>query len=388
MSTTTLSPEITRFAAAVRYALADLPPEEVDDLTDGLEADLAERQEESADAALGDPAAYADELRSAAGLPPRSAPPAAPRRSAWAAIGELPGRIAGDWRAMTVRFPLLGRVGAFLIAVRPVWWLLRGWALWITVMTLVNNRATVAFDGGPSYADSRFFLSPVPVVVLLACVVLSVQWGRGRWMPWRWVRAVVLVGSAVIAIALPFLLAWGVAQVNASVYTADALAAAESRPADGLRQGDHQVTNVFAYDAAGNPVDRVRLYDQNGRQIAVNGSSQESYWELPDGTGALVPGAGSPKGSGWNIFPLQRVSERDVQYGDLAKDATRRDADSPYVVVPPLKKAVDMTPSNVPTPGATPAPSDSVTSGATAEPTAGPTGSPVPTGTPSPSTGG
>ena len=42
MTTSTVTPEIVEFAQGVRAALADLPAEEVDDLTEGLEADLAE----------------------------------------------------------------------------------------------------------------------------------------------------------------------------------------------------------------------------------------------------------------------------------------------------------------------------------------------------------
>ncbi len=61
---------------AVRAWLADLPADEVEDLTAGMEADLAERAAESGGgtlgALLGEPEAYAAELRSAAGLPPRA----------------------------------------------------------------------------------------------------------------------------------------------------------------------------------------------------------------------------------------------------------------------------------------------------------------------------
>lgn len=106
---TTLSPEavildqVRRYAAEVRAHLADLSPEQVDDLTDGLEADLAEALAdmpgalrplpEGGDlpdggattlldvaARFGPAAGYAAELRSAAGLDP-AAPGPRPRRS-------------------------------------------------------------------------------------------------------------------------------------------------------------------------------------------------------------------------------------------------------------------------------------------------------------------
>ncbi|MFT4220964.1 MAG: hypothetical protein QM611_10645, partial [Microbacterium sp.] len=76
MNTTTstaLDIRISAFAAAVRRELGDLPVEEVDDLVDGLEADLADQAADAGDGfELPEPVAYASELRSAAGLPERS----------------------------------------------------------------------------------------------------------------------------------------------------------------------------------------------------------------------------------------------------------------------------------------------------------------------------
>jgi uncharacterized membrane protein len=90
MSAATLAlPVITEFAAAVRSALSDLGPDEADDLTDGLEADLTDRLADGDATELGDPAAYAEELRAAAGLPHR--PAASPAGPTWANVaGRLP----------------------------------------------------------------------------------------------------------------------------------------------------------------------------------------------------------------------------------------------------------------------------------------------------------
>ena len=63
--TTTVPTEIASFAASVRAELADLPAEEVEELTEGLEADLAEAFREDLARELGDPSAYAAELRTA-----------------------------------------------------------------------------------------------------------------------------------------------------------------------------------------------------------------------------------------------------------------------------------------------------------------------------------
>ncbi len=73
----TVAMEVRDYVVGVRAALADLPPEDVEEFTTGMEADLAERLAEPGDGTLrdrlGEPDAYAAELRSAAGLPPRAA---------------------------------------------------------------------------------------------------------------------------------------------------------------------------------------------------------------------------------------------------------------------------------------------------------------------------
>ena len=66
--------DVRAYVLAVRAWLGDLPADEVEDLTAGMEADLAERAAESGGplgGLLGQPEAYAAELRAAAGLPPR-----------------------------------------------------------------------------------------------------------------------------------------------------------------------------------------------------------------------------------------------------------------------------------------------------------------------------
>ena len=68
MNSTRIPAEISAFATSVRHALGDLPAQEVDDLTDGLEADLAQVYAGEHPRALPDPSAYAMELRTAAGL--------------------------------------------------------------------------------------------------------------------------------------------------------------------------------------------------------------------------------------------------------------------------------------------------------------------------------
>ena len=63
MTTSTVTPEIVAFAPGVARRAGRPAAEEVDDLTEGLEADLAEAYAEDLQRELPDPAAYATELR-------------------------------------------------------------------------------------------------------------------------------------------------------------------------------------------------------------------------------------------------------------------------------------------------------------------------------------
>ena len=80
--------DVAGYAAAVRRALAGLGPEQVEDLTDGLEADLAEALADEAVAGrgadpvtrFGTPEEYAAELGAAAGLVPVPTAPGRRRR--------------------------------------------------------------------------------------------------------------------------------------------------------------------------------------------------------------------------------------------------------------------------------------------------------------------
>ena len=113
--------DVRAYVGAVRAWLGDLPPEEVEDLTAGMEADLAERAAESGGTLGGaarEPEAYAAELRSAAGLPPRSVPvgPAAPGPGA---LRSLRASIRASGDDALRRFPGCATCG-------PSWWLARG----------------------------------------------------------------------------------------------------------------------------------------------------------------------------------------------------------------------------------------------------------------------
>jgi hypothetical protein len=125
------SPAVAAFVAQVRARLGDLTEEEREELLGGLEADLAERLAEG-ETELGDPAAYAAELRAAAGLEPRPRAwavrrPAGPRRPVADHVSELLDAIRSDWERWVARDPRVAEAWQVTQAPRPAWWVLRAW---------------------------------------------------------------------------------------------------------------------------------------------------------------------------------------------------------------------------------------------------------------------
>jgi hypothetical protein len=202
-------PQVVRFVRDVRAALDDLAPEEVDELTDGLAADLADATGADGLDALGDPRRYADELRAAAGLPacaPRRAPSGG---NSLAVIAALDRRALDAGRGWLARQQWWPAVRDFLVDVRPAWWVLRGWAFWQLVRPSRDAMGHVLPTSAASCA------------VMAVFVVTSVQLGR-RSVRVRGGRRVVL--AAVNVLAVVCLVA------GLTVVTADPEPSAEANP--------------------------------------------------------------------------------------------------------------------------------------------------------------
>jgi hypothetical protein len=364
--TATTTQPIRDFALAVRAALSDLPTDDVDDLTEGLEADLTEQAADAAADAdstalrfeLGDPVAYADELRGAAGLPLRGAAPAVrvPR------LRRLRTRVGGIRVSATRRIRSSAAGAAlldFLLVLRPLWWVLRGWVVYAVASV---------FAGGPI---STVPTDPVRWLVLSAFVILSVQWGRGHWLPWRWLPGFRSVVSVCAILVMPVVLNYTAHQANVQN---SAFVEYNPSPTPGLMQSGVQVTNVFAYDADGQPLTDVQLFDQDGRPLnVVNDPANTHYLPQLDAIGEqdmVVPSLLVP-GGGWNVFPLRLVTSGYIDYTyDFLGQADQADAAPspfPFAQVRPL---VPVSETVEPAPTPTPAPALSPESTASAAPEA------------------
>lgn len=362
--TTLLTAQVTAYADQVRAHLADLGVDVVDDLTDGLEADLAEELADRAAGAggvtgddevvldlarvFGSAAEYAGELRAAAGLAPaggaarRSPVRDALRQTAasWRedagrlleAIRELPG---GRWAVETA------------VALRPVWWVARGW-VWFVGVTAAINYSLVWVD--------QHYLPQTPALWLLLAglVLLSVSWGRGLVTRPRVLSIGLGIASAVAAIALlPVAASASQFAVNASyVYTHGTGSQVQTvevpaPPQDGVVVDGMQVSNLFVYDADGTPLSGVQIVDDRGRPVRTLTDGSASDWFLP---GVAEPWAFAPATDAfgrvrWNVYPLLGAPTSDWEWDEsgidrvLAPGAELREPPSPFAEAPALGPA-------------------------------------------------
>jgi hypothetical protein len=305
---------VGEYAASVRRHLADLPADQVDDLTDGLEADLADAL---ADAAADDgdhpdlvrrfgaPADYALELRSAAGLPEPGpvAPAARPsdlRRLVTAVRGRA--RLAG---AALDRQPWWPAVRDFLVVLRPVWWVLRAWSIYQVLMIVSAGRSSwVPYDLGT-------------VLLFTALAVVSVQWGRGYWLPRRLGRLPVAAG-VVAVLLLPVAVSEARYGDTSGARDAGVAYAYPEVPSDGVWVDGMQVSNLFVYDSEGNPLDDVQVYDDRGRAVQTVQDDGWGSYELPGvtGTWSFVPATDEDDRRRWNVYPLLGAPDDEFDWGD------------------------------------------------------------------------
>jgi hypothetical protein len=342
MSTSTLaSPAVAAFASAVRTALSDLAPDEIDELTDGLEADLTDRLADGHAADLGDARAYAEELRAAAGLPHR---PSA--RAGFAAeLAELrhaPAVVATAFREFGATHPSLRQVRDFVVTLRPLWWIFRA----AVVTTLIGNVAN------PGWSPVNGFT----VLIGIAALVVSVQFGRGKWLPVAWMRGLLLAINIILVVCAPFIIAGTATTVNNGWYS-------QAYPDDsgsdlsgtGLLENGSQVSNIFAYDAQGNALTDVQLFDQDGKPLDLMSDANVPYG-YGGASAYTVPNDAVTGRPGWNVFPLDHVKHSAIaDNGRVRSGAHRIPAEFPFVAVKPLAGS-ETAPAPTPSATATPAP--------------------------------
>ncbi|MDR0593167.1 MAG: hypothetical protein LBG60_07935 [Bifidobacteriaceae bacterium] len=319
---------------------------------------------------FGAPREYADEMRAAADLPPRAdltgaldgatlsdadglAPAAAPVRPS---VG-----LREWWRLSTARWQDRSgwRVATWLArALRPVWWVARALAIVGLFYSLV---------GSPFLA------------VIAFCVVTALSLAAGR-IDWRakplWARIGLAAVNTVTALVGGYWVLGGLiygywdnsgAQgAGGSHIDLGANPAAPWGPGDptdyclsgGLCLGLEPVTNIFAFDAEGNPLEGVQLFDATGRPLNIDPGLVGDelppdliwYWTYHSPTGETYVGvpaaaAGDPDDQLWNVFP-QAV--HSWQLNEATGIWEQADAGEPALVPPFPARPAQVDPSSLP----------------------------------------
>lgn len=366
MITTPVRDDIHAFATAVRTHLDDLPADEVDDLLDGLEADLSDQAAEAGDDfTLPDATTYAAELRAAAGLPERSDTGTVKRQP----LSERLARMREATNAQIRRNPAAAWTLDLLASLAPIWWILRAVVLYLFIAPFFWSgygwmSGTVAYLVGA--------LQFPGIVLMAALLLLSVQWGRGRWSGRRILRGIRIGVTVVTLVLTPFTLVAIASSVQSLVWDSSAQTSTSYSYTPGLSVDGQRVRNIFAFDAEGNAIPMVQLFDQDGNPLTTVGSGNGPVLYDPYyyGGGGPVPVPYTAPGANntWNIFPLREIPP-GVMSWDPMEDIGKATATTfPFLRVQPVPTGAVPTPvpTPVPTTGAEAAPDATPTPGATA----------------------
>ena len=335
ITSTTTRPEVTDFVEKVRARLADLGDDERDELLGGLEADLSEKLADGGP--LGDPGAYAAELRAAAGLPARSRfhvrlPHATrPRLHDVGARLDRTRERFDDLVASSARAQQTWSVAS---ALRPAWWVLRAWI----VVTFLDQVA------GPFEDVTLLPTLAVPLlgpVLLLAAVVASALVGLGRlWPGSATPRSVVarltLLALNVVAVLLPLGFHTNAGVQQDPLYDGYTAGYRDGVHQPGLRLDSREIRNLFVYDARGQLVRGAQIFRGNGDPLTIPAEQAHTG----RGSERLV-GCGWLNGSTalFNVFPQpQRAQRHDTCLDEPGRNETGRVAPAtpPFAEVPPV----------------------------------------------------
>jgi HAAS domain-containing protein len=259
MTTIALTPEGEAYLARVREELADLPPDERDELLEDIESHLAEVTGEGSvplAVRLGSAEEFAQELRVSAGLPARQ-PELAPSRfvAARSRLRGAAGRVPGWWPRVDARL---------------LWQLGRGWLLAAAAAVVIGGvGGTSAWGHAHLWLPHPGFRGYGAVLALAGFVVFSLWLGR-RAAAGRGIR-LDRAASALAVIAIAPALWHFDSPPRDHWYSYTTIS--EAPP--GLYLDRVPVTNIFAYDRDGKPLNDVLLFQQDGLPLRIGASGQD-----------------------------------------------------------------------------------------------------------------
>jgi hypothetical protein len=285
--------EARGYSAAVRAELSDLPVEVVEELTGGLEADLAELAAESSTPLLdrlGSPRDYAAELRSSAGLADRAGTVPGPSRPGFwersaEGLREDHRRLLASLRARPWWPGAVDRG----VQLRPAWWVLRGAVGGWVLGSLLGAQGLLA------------------LLLVLGAAAVSLEVGRRSWTE-HWQRRLLVAGNVLAVVVLPFAVAAAVAGPReVYVYPSSTTSDGSSEMSQGVWSDGQVVTNIYPYDAQGQPLSGVQLLDDYGRPL-VTSTGDKSDWSGGESS-PLVPAVSADGALRWNAYPLRAQSD-------------------------------------------------------------------------------
>lgn len=395
MSTLIRSEAVSFYAARVRAELAGVDPEVLEDLTDGLEADLTEALLDAVpageepvayltdlavdvlDERFGTPAEYAAELAQAAEveIPVRGESDGGRRRRGLRSVlADTRAGIRADATAFVERHPPVRSAWDVVLVLRPVWWLLRGLGLALVVAG--------ALGWGSGRLAPQGALGWLTAIVL---VVASIQWGRRLFWQTTWTRRVGRVLSLVGGIAAFVGLATAGSASGAAWNDGYGQGQADAQASSGYTTGSpvsvdgEPVRNLFVYGPDGLPVDGAQIVDQDGRPLVLSShEAPELTWgewrQLGPGYAeGQVPLAALTYAGQLNVYPYSWVDGAQVRWADNGRPLAGSPAEVQTPVWPagtmvavPADRPATVTPTPVvePTPSATEGPAPSTDAGA------------------------
>lgn len=283
-------PDALEYLQAVRATLADLPPEERDELMVDVETALFEAAEESERplaARLGPPEEFAADLRAAAGLQDRQVPaPAASRLR--------------DLFAVALTHPRVGSARRMGGELAPIWWMLRAFIAFAAVALMLGAPTSVKNPWMPVLGDRTSTLA------FLALIAAGSVWLGLRH---RRSRAMVRVNVALALVALPLGLV--LLDKGSDIYGGGSVLYNDPPPT-GLNVDGYPLRNIYAYTRDGRPLHDVALFGDHGMPLNIGGE------QSPDPHRRLLT---TPAGGAvFNTFPILYVDPGTGRVAD--PDAT------------------------------------------------------------------
>ncbi|WP_194909373.1 hypothetical protein [Catenulispora rubra] len=368
--------EVAGYAAEVRALFTDLSADESADLLEDLEDHLREVAAEDAGSLrerLGAPAAYARELRQAAGLPGpgegsgsgASAAGSRPRRTLRSRLRSRARQAMADAEQRARGYRAGREVLDFLPSLRPAWWVLRAWvAVRILEVMTTSVGPWRGFALIPQVGNSTF----TGFVALLIAVPASVYAAR-RTVPDGWRRRAMGAGEGILVLFTVGMALSAIGDQGDYGDTASGVSFSQQSES-GLIENGKPVSNLYVYDQSGKQLNGVYVYDQDGMPVTASLFTGNSYVDNDawlDGNGSVIT----------NLFPRQLLQPQ----WSSADDAMR------FMAVPPpmvsVPQGVHRQPGlDDPTTSTSASPSVSATPGATgAQTTSALPTTPTPSGT-------